>query len=182
MNVLFTRNELLQLPYYGVFDFIAFSYEKGAVVLMGSAYSPHLKADAERAVKRASGIDEVMDKLEELPAFLNDDELRWRTYYAIYRDPFLSRYAPGGGTLWGHRHALGGPGLRSLGPGPFPGLEAAGNYPIHIIVKNGYITLLGVVDNEGDKTIAGVKALEVSGSFGVQNDLTVESTRQSTKR
>jgi hyperosmotically inducible protein len=175
------RKELLQLPYYGVFDFIAFSYDKGTVTLTGYAYSPRLKTDAERAVKRASGVDRVIDKIEELPVSLNDDELRWRTYYAIYRDPFLSRYAPGGGMLWGHSHALGGPTLRPLGPGPFLGLEAAGNYPIHIIVKNGRITLLGVVDNEGDKTIAGTKAREVPGSFGVENDLMVENARQSTK-
>jgi hypothetical protein len=175
------RHELLQLPYYGVFDFIAFSYDKGTVTLLGYAYSPRLKADAERAAKRASGVDQVIDKIEELPASLNDDELRWRAYYAIYQDPFLSRYAPGGGMLWGHRHALGGPALRPLGPGPFLGLEAAGNYPIHVIVKNGHITLLGVVDNEGDKTIAGVRAREVPGSFGVQNDLMVENPRQSTR-
>jgi hyperosmotically inducible protein len=84
--------------------------------------------------------------------------------------------------LWGHSHALGGPALRPLGPGPFLGLEAAGNYPIHIIVKNGRITLLGVVDNESDRTTAGIKALEVKGSFGVENDLMVENTRRSTNQ
>src|SRR5579864_1068016 len=72
------RQELMQLPYYGVFDFIAFTYEKGTVTLTGYAYATQLKADAERAVKRASGIDEVTDKIEELPASLSDDELRWR--------------------------------------------------------------------------------------------------------
>jgi hyperosmotically inducible protein len=174
------RRELMQLPYYGVFDFIAFSYEKGTVTLTGYAYSAQLKADAERAVKRATGVDQVKDKIEELPTSPTDDELRWRAYYTIYRDPFLSRYAPGGGMLWGHSHALGGPALRPYGPGPFLGLEAAGNYPIHIIVKNGRITLLGVVDNESDKTTAGIKAREVKGSFGVENDLMVENTRQST--
>src|SRR5262245_18941417 len=92
------RKELMQLPYYGVFDFLAFSYSKGTVTLAGYAYHPTLKKDAERAVKRASGVDEVGNKIEELPVSLNDDELRWKTYYAIYRDPFLSRYAPGGGT------------------------------------------------------------------------------------
>ena len=170
------RRELMQLPYYGVFDFIAFSYEKGAVTLTGYAYSAPLKADAERAVKRAAGVDEVKDKIEQLPASPTDDELRWRAYYTIYRDPFLSRYAPGGGMLWGHNHALGGPALRPYGPGPFLGLEAAGNYPIHIIVKNGRITLLGVVDNVGDKNIAGMKANGIPGAFGVENDLVVESS------
>jgi hyperosmotically inducible periplasmic protein len=173
------RKELMQLPYYGVFDFIAFNYNTGGVVmLMGYAYHPTLRRDAERAVRRASTVTEVSNKIEELPASSSDDELRWKIYYAIYRDPFLARYAPGGGTLWGHRHTFG---LESypFDAGSFSGMEAAGDYPIHIIVKNQRVTLVGVVDNEGDKTIAGVKAKEVSGSFGVDNNLMVEKTQKS---
>src|SRR6267378_2509502 len=151
------RSELLQLPYYGVFDFMAFSYNKGVVTLQGYAYQGRLKIDAERAVKRASGVDQVINKIEDLPASTMDDDLRWKAYYAIYGDPSLSRYAPGGGMLWGHRHAFGS-GFQALGPSRFPGTEPAGDYPIHIIVKNGQITLLGVVDNESDKTIAGMRA------------------------
>jgi len=151
------RKELLQLPYYGVFDFLAFRYDKGTVSLMGYAYHGTLKHDAVRAVKRASGVDQVVDQIEELPVSQFDDELRWRTYYAIYRDPFLSRYAPGGGVLWGHRHSFGA-GFHAMGPGRFPGTEPLGDYPLHIIVKNGNITLLGVVDSESDKTVAGLRA------------------------
>jgi BON domain-containing protein len=169
------RKELMQLPYYGVFDFIAFRYDKGTVTLTGYAYHLGLKSDAERAVKRASGVDMVVDKLEELPPSRNDDELRWKIYYAIYRDPFLSRYAPGGGMLWGHRHPFGGP-FSPLGPGLFPGMEPAGDYPIHVIVKNMRVTLIGVVDNAGDKTLAEMKARQVPGSFEVKNELMVEST------
>jgi len=175
------RKELMQLPYYGVFDYLAFSYDKGTVTLGGLAYHPGLKRDAVRAVKRVAGVDQVIDKIEELPVSQNDDELRWKTYYAIYRDPFLSRYAPGGGILWGHRHPF-GPGFLGYGPAMFPGMEPAGDYPIHIIVKNGRITLLGVVDNEGDKTLAGMKAREVPGSFGVDNQLVVEKDQRPTKR
>lgn len=167
------RKELLQLPYYGVFDFIAFSYEKGTVTLFGYAYHPGLKQDAERAVKRAPKVDEVANKIEDLPLTPNDDDLRWKTYYAIYSDPFLSRYAPGGAMLWGHRHAYRGP-FGRFGPARFPGAEPAGDYPIHIIVKGGRITLLGVVDSESDKNVAGLKARGVPGSFGVDNELTVE--------
>ena len=175
------RKELMQLPYYGVFDFLAFKYDKGTVTLLGYAYRPVLKSDAVRAVKRVSGVDQVVDKIEELPVSPNDDELRWKTYYAIYRDPFLSRYAPGGGMLWGHRHEFGG-GFHPMGPGAFLGYEPIGDYPIHIIVKNGKITLLGVVDNESDKTVAGMKARGVPGSFGVDNQFVVENTgKESTK-
>src|ERR1700682_1723870 len=167
------RKELLQLPYYGVFDFIAFSYNKGTVTLMGYAYHLGLKSDAERAVKRASGVDMVVDKIEELPPSPNDDELRWKIYYAIYRDPFLSRYAPGGGMLWGHRHPFDA-GFHAMSPMRFPGMEPIGDYPIHIIVKNSKITLLGVVDNESDKTVAGMRAREVPAALGVENELVVE--------
>src|SRR5580765_6824220 len=72
------RKELMQLPYYSVFDFLAFSYNKGAVTLVGYSYHPILKRDAARAVKRASGVDQVIDKIEELPVSPNDDELRWK--------------------------------------------------------------------------------------------------------
>jgi hyperosmotically inducible protein len=173
------RKELLQLPYYGVFDFVAFNYDNGTVRLMGKAYSPNLKKDAERAVKRASGVDEVQNVIEELPASETDDALRWKTYYAIYRDPFLSRYAPGSGMLWGHRHPLSGRPLYSYGPGTFDGFEAAGDYPVHIVVQNSRITLLGVVENEADKTAAGTLARGIPGSLGVENLLMIEKARQS---
>jgi hyperosmotically inducible protein len=175
------RKELMQLPYYGVFDFLAFSYDKGSVTLMGYAYHPTLKQDAVRAVKRAPGVDQVIDKIEELPVSQNDDEIRWKTYYAIYRDPFLSRYAPGGGMLWGHRHAF-GPGFHAMGMTRFPGMEPLGDYPIHIIVKGGKIMLLGVVDSEADKTVAGMRAREVPGAFGVENELVVENQSKSSAR
>jgi hyperosmotically inducible periplasmic protein len=174
------RKELLQLPYYSVFDFLAFSYDRGTVVVGGYAYALGLKKDAERAIKRASGVDIVVNKIEELPPNQFDDQIRWATYYKIYRDPFLSRYAPGGGLLWGHRHAFGGP-FSPYG-GAFPGMEPAGDYPIHIIVQNGRVMLLGVVDNENDKTVAGLRAREVPGTFDVDNQLVVErSDRRSSK-
>jgi len=88
-SVVEIREELLQLPYYGVFDFLAFSYDKGTVTLMGYAYHMTLKRDAVRAAKRASGVDTVIDKIEELPVSQFDDDRRRRGYYAIYRDAFL---------------------------------------------------------------------------------------------
>ena len=175
------RKELLQLPYYGVFDFLAFSYDRGTVTLMGNVYHSTLKHDAARAAKRASGVDEVIDRIEQLPVSQFDDELRWRTYHAIYHDSFLSRYAPGGGLLGGTRHSFDA-GLHAMGPGRLPGVEPFGDHPLHIIVKNGRITLLGVVDTQNDKTLAGIRAREVPGSFDVENELVVEKSRpKSTK-
>ena len=90
------RRMLERLPYYGVFDYIVFRVDRGTVYLAGYSFDGRLKADAEMAAKRASGIDEVANRIEVLPASQNDDRIRWATFYRIYTDDFLSRYAPGG--------------------------------------------------------------------------------------
>jgi hyperosmotically inducible protein len=159
------RRMLERLPYYGVFDFIVFRIDRGTVYLAGYSYQGNLKTDAEMATKRASGVDEVANKIEVLPTSQNDDRIRWATFYRIYTDDFLSRYAPGGvfgvmQELRDERH--------------FPGMQPVGRYPIHIIVKNGRTMLLGVVDNASDRQIAEVRAREVTGVFEVENGLTVD--------
>ena len=156
------------------------SREHSTVTLQGYAYALGLKRDAERAVKRVARVDTVENKIEELPVSQFDDDVRWLAYYEICRDPFLSRYAPGGALLWGHRHPLRSPRLMPFGPPRFAGLEPAGDYPIHIVVKGGHITLRGVVENETDKTIAGLKARAVPGAFSVDNELVVEARRKKT--
>ena len=158
------RRMLERLPHYGVFDFIVFSVDRGTVTLAGYSFDGRLKADAEMAVKRASGVDEVANKIDLLPTSQTDDRIRWATFYRIYTDDFLSRYAPGGvygvlQELRDERH--------------FPGMQPVGRYPIHIIVKNGRIMLLGVVDNATDRQLAEVRAREVTGVFEVENSLTV---------
>jgi len=155
---------LQRLPYYGVFDFLAFGVDKGVVTLQGYAYQGSLKADAARAVKRLSGVDEVANKITVLPASPNDDRIRWATFYNIYTNDFLSRYSPGGAM--GARYD-------ASQFSRFPGMQPSGNYPIHIIVQKGRTMLLGIVDNESDKTVAGMKAREISGVFAVENELVV---------
>ena len=163
-TTLMVERALQRLPYYGVFDFLAFGVDRGVVTLQGYAYQGNLKPDATRAVKRVSGVDEVANTITVLPASQNDDRIRWTTFYKIYTDDFLSRYAPGGAM--GVRHDL-------RTSGRFPGMQPFGTYPIHIIVQNGRTTLMGVVDNESDKTVAGLRAREVDGVFGVENELVV---------
>ena len=160
----YVQRTLERLPYYGVFDYIVFRVNGGTVYLAGYSFEGRLKADAEMAAKRATGVVEVGNQIEVLPASQNDDRIRWATYYRIYTDDFLSRYAPGGvygvlQELRDERH--------------FPGMQPVGRYPIHIIVKNGRTTLLGVVDNASDRQIAEVRAREVTGVFDVENSLIV---------
>lgn len=159
------RRALQRLPYYGVFDFLAFNVERGTVTLHGFAYRDSLKSDAEAAVKRVSGIDQVDTKIEVLPVSQNDDRIRWATFYNIYTDDFLSRYAPGGPSAIHYE-------LQQFRR--FPGMQPFGTYPIHIIVKGGRTTLLGVVLNSSDRQIAEVRAREVTGVFGVENELEIE--------
>jgi hypothetical protein len=155
---------LERLPYYGVFDFIVFRVDGGTVYLAGYSFEGRLKKDAETATKRANGVTEVANKIEVLPASQNDDRIRWETFYRIYTDAFLSRYAPGGEPgvlqeLRDERH--------------FPGMQPVGIYPIHIIVKGGRTMLLGVIDSAADRQIAEVRAREVTGVFEVENGLVV---------
>lgn len=155
---------LERLPYYGVFDYIVFRVDRGTVYLAGYSFEGRLKTDAEMAAKRANGVNEVANKIEVLPASQNDDRIRWATFYRIYTDDFLSRYAPGGEQEV----------LRELqDERQFPGMQPVGIYPIHIIVKGGRTMLLGVVDSAADRQIAEVRAREVTGVFEVENGLTV---------
>jgi hyperosmotically inducible protein len=163
------RRMLERLPYYGVFDYIVFRVDRGTVYLAGYSFEGRLKADAEMAAKRASGVDEVSNKIEMLPASQNDDRIRWDTFYRIYTDDFLSRYVPGG------VHGA----LQELSDEQhFPGMQPVGIYPIHIIVKNGRTMLLGIVDSAADRQIAEVRAREVTGVFNVENGLMVAGRGQ----
>src|SRR4051812_25657746 len=166
------RKMLERLPYYGVFDFIGFRADRGTVYLAGYSFEGRLEMDAEAATKRAAGIQEVASKIALLPASPNDDRIGWDTFYRIYTDDVLSRYAPGGefGVLQDlpdERH--------------FPGMQPVGSYAIHIIVKNGRTMLLGIVDSAADRQIAEVRAREVTGVFEVENSLTVARQERSAR-
>jgi len=142
------RHELLMLPYYGVFDNLAYKVDPdGTVTLLGQV-SPErgstLKSDAEKAVKHIEGVEKVVNNIEVLPPAPFDDRIRRAAYRAIYGDPALNLYQ-----------------LRAIPP-------------IHIIVKNGNITLEGVVALQMDKQIAGVRASGIPDVFSVTNNLVVE--------
>jgi len=137
------RHELLMLPYFGVFDYIAFKVEGSTVTLLGQVVRPSLKSDAENALKHIEGVEKVDNQIEVLPPSPMDDGLRIRLYREIYGYPSLEKYALGV------------------------------QKPIRIIVKNGRVALEGVVDSETDKNLAGVRANSVPGIFQVTNNLQV---------
>ena len=137
------RHELLMLPYLTVFDYLAYEVHGYDVTLKGEVTRPVLKTDAENAVKQIEGVEKVDNQIEVLPPSPMDQRLRLRLYRAIYGDPPLQKY--------------------SLGV----------QLPIRIIVKNGHVTLEGVVDNEADKNLVGIRANGVSGIFSVTNNLQV---------
>lgn len=141
------RHQLLLLPYYSVFDNLAFKVDGDHVTLEGQVSNPTLKHDAEGVVKSIEGVSGVTNNIEALPTSPMDDQLRRALYRAIYGDPTLSKYG------W------------SAMPS------------IHIIVKNGHVSLEGVVDNETDKNLAGLRANGVPNVFEVKNNLVVKSSR-----
>ncbi len=140
------RHQLVLLPYYSVFDNLVFQVQGSKVILMGQVVRPTLKSDAEAAVKSIEGVTGVENNIEVLPTSPMDDQVRRAVYRAIYGEPALSRYA----------------------------LSAVPS--IHIIVKNGNVTLEGVADNETDKNLAGLRANGVPNVFSVKNNLVVSSS------
>jgi hyperosmotically inducible protein len=113
------------------------------VTLYGQVTRPALKSDAEAAVKSIEGVASVVNNIEVLPPSPMDDQLRRAVYRAIYGDPALARYS----------------------------IQAVPS--MHIIVKNGNVTLEGVVDSETDKNLAGLRANQVPNIFSVKNNLVV---------
>src|SRR5271154_5467552 len=78
------RHELLMLPYFGVFDYIAFKVDGYNVTLLGEVARPSLRSDAENAVKHIEGVEKVDNQIETLPPSPMDDGLRRRLYRSTY--------------------------------------------------------------------------------------------------
>jgi len=138
------HRELVRLPYFSVFDNLEFRVDDYRVTLTGQVTRPSLRRDAEKLVKRLEGVEAVVNNVEVLPVSFNDDRIRRATYRALFN--------------------LNSP-LHRYGVAPVPS--------IHIIVKRGHVTLIGVVASEGDSNIAYLRARSVPGSFSVTNRLRV---------
>jgi hyperosmotically inducible protein len=135
------RHELVTLPYYGVFDNLAYRVDGGTVTLFGEVTRPTLKSDAEKVVKDIEGVSRVVNTIEVLPLSSMDDQIRRAVFREIYGTDGLDRY----------------------------GFQAVPS--IHIIVKNGHVTLVGMVANAADRDLAGIRAKTVPNVFSVQNHL-----------
>jgi hyperosmotically inducible protein len=142
------RHALLMLPYYSIFDDLAFQLEPGGVVVLEGACPPEppwdIKKDAEEAVKRVPGVTQVVNRIKELPLSPMDWQIRRAVAQAIYGDPQIAmRY-----------------GYQALPP-------------IHVIVDNGHVTLEGVVDNQFDDTLIRTRVNQVPNVFSVTDHLKV---------
>jgi hypothetical protein len=153
------RRALERLPYYGVFDFLAFNVQNDVVFLRGYAHRPALKREAEEIVGRATTLD-ISNQIEVLPSSGYDDRIRWAAYQQIYTDAIGDRYVSGGNMR--ARYEL-------LDMIRFPGMEPYGTYPVHIIVRHRRLALIGVVDNETDKAVILTRARHVGGTSGVED-------------
>lgn len=138
------QHELVTLPYYGVFDNLAYSINGGTVTLYGQVVRPTTRSDAEHRVKRIEGVTRVVNNIKVLPLSPFDDRIRVATYRSIARMGGLYRYLQGT------------------------------NPSLHIVVNNGHVTLEGVVSGSGDRTLAYMAANRVPGVFSVQNNLRIE--------
>jgi hypothetical protein len=159
------RRALERLPYYGVYDFLAFSVENGVVTLRGYAHRPSLKREAEEMVRHATNA-EISNRIEVLPTSSFDDRIRWATYQQVYTDEIADRYVAGGSMET--RYAL-------LDMARFPGMEPFGTHPVHIIVKDRRVALIGVVVTETDKAQILVRARQVAHTLAVEDAIVVRS-------
>jgi hyperosmotically inducible protein len=138
------RHELVTQPYFSVFDDLSYRVDGSTVTLFGEVSRPIVKSDAESSVKHIEGVTRVINNIEVLPLSPMDNQIRVATYRAIFGYPALQRY----------------------GMGVIPS--------IHIIVKNGHVTLTGYVSSDMDKQLAYTRANGVPNVFSVTNDLKID--------
>ena len=126
------HEKLAVLPFHGVFDTLNFEVQGKTVTLSGQVVNERVRNSAERAVRQLDGVESVVNQIEVLPSSRRDDALRVRMYRAIYQVQPLEKY-----------------GTRAVPP-------------IQIIVKDGWVTLEGVVDSDADRSMAHLRALKVT--------------------
>ncbi len=137
------RKQVVTYYAYGIFDNVQLEAQGDKLLVTGQVTDPFKKSDLGDILARVKGVATLDNNLEVLPVSNQDDVLRAQLARAIYGNSTLSMYS--------NR--------------PVP--------PIHIIVKNGHVTLEGAVANQMDKSLAGMAARTTGLSFSVTNNLRV---------
>jgi hyperosmotically inducible protein len=125
-------HEKLAAVPHGVFDTLNFEARGKVITLSGQVLKESVKQNAVRAVGRVEGVEKVVDEIEVLPSSRRDDALRMNVYRAVYEKAPLERYGS-----WA-------------------------DPPVHIIVKEGRVTLEGVVDSEAERRLVHRRALQAT--------------------
>jgi hyperosmotically inducible periplasmic protein len=131
-------------PSFGVFDNLSFKVDGTEVTLIGQSLLPLTKANVGARVAKVAGVTKVVNEIEVLPLSENDDSIRLRAYRALFGAADLYRYA------------------------------MSANPSIHIIVKNGHLTLEGMVSTSFDSQRAFNAVRGLMGVFAAKNNLKVE--------
>lgn len=139
-----TKLTFVRVGFDNTFDYFALGVKDGVVTVEGQDRTGIGRDEALGEIANMPGVKDVIDNVKVAPASIYDDGLRLRAARAIYRDPVLSKYA----------------------------MDPA--RPIRIIVANGHVTLVGSVDSQMDKSVAGLRASQLFGAFSVDNQLQVE--------
>jgi hyperosmotically inducible protein len=142
------RKELISASWDGVFDNLAFEVNGSTVTLYGQVYRPITRSRAEKFVKGVNGIEQVINKIEVLPLSGFDDRIRSQAVRSVNDTAGLYRYL--------------------LGTNP----------SLRIIVRNGHVTLEGMVSDETDKRLAFFAVNSIPGVFSVTNNLRTERSRR----
>jgi osmotically-inducible protein OsmY len=137
------RRALLELPYFSVFDYLAYRVEGRQVTLYGAVMEPELRDDAESVVKSIGGIDRVYNLIRFLPDSPHDNQVRQKLFGAVYGDRILARYALIGGGA------------------------------IRIVEDRGSVVLEGQVATEADRLRAAALAASVPGVATLSSHLQV---------
>jgi osmotically-inducible protein OsmY len=136
--------KLRRYVFFTIFDDVDVEVAVGVATLAGYVTMPYKAQAMVKLTSRVDGVQQVVDKLEVLPVSGFDDQIRYAAAVRIYNDPLSWNYA----------------------------IQV--NPPIHIVVKNGHVTLTGVVVSEVERRKAEQIAREVFGVFSVENKLRLE--------
>jgi hyperosmotically inducible protein len=140
-----TRKDIVTYYAYTIFDNITLEVQGDRLIVNGQVTQPYKKQDIGNFLAHVNGVAELDNNLEVLPTSEYDDSLRLAIARTIYNDPFFIHY-----------------GNQALPP-------------IHIIVKNGNVSLEGVVASQMDRTKAEMDARLAATYFNLTDNLRIES-------